>query len=37
VSDRDRRLVILAIWLAIAGGAAAAAELLYLLLRWLGV
>jgi hypothetical protein len=34
--NHDRRAVILAIWLAIAAGATAAGELIYLLLRWLG-
>jgi hypothetical protein len=37
VSDRDRRVVVLLVFVSIAAGAAALAELLYLLLRWAGV
>jgi hypothetical protein len=37
LSRRDRRLVILVVWLAIAAGSAAAGELIYLLLRWAGL
>jgi hypothetical protein len=37
VTDHDRRAAILLIWAAIAAGSAAIGELVYLLLRWLGV
>jgi hypothetical protein len=34
VTDHDRRAVVLLVWLAIAGGAAALVELAYLAIRW---
>jgi hypothetical protein len=36
LTDHDRRLAMIAIWVAIAAGTAAAAELVYLVVRWLG-
>jgi hypothetical protein len=35
LTDHDRRLAMIAIWVAIAFGTAAAAELVYLAVRWL--
>jgi len=35
MAERDRRAVIIVVWLAIAAGSAAVGELIYLLLRWL--
>jgi len=37
VSRGERRLIIILIWAAIAAGSAAIGELVYLLLRWIGV
>jgi hypothetical protein len=34
VTDRDRRIAMLAIWVGIAAGTAAVVELIYLAVRW---